>query len=107
MEMLLPILKADTKMFETYQYLPGAALACPIYAIAGEQDPQCPPASMAGWKRETSGAFFAETVAGKHFFINNAVEPGRAATLKGLRYAAPIRSRPDPYRRPDLPHRAI
>jgi medium-chain acyl-[acyl-carrier-protein] hydrolase len=84
MEMLLPILKADTKMFETYQYLPGAALACPIYAIAGEQDPQCPPSSMAGWEKETSGSFVAEAVAGNHFFINNAVDRVHATILKAL-----------------------
>jgi medium-chain acyl-[acyl-carrier-protein] hydrolase len=84
MEMLLPILKADTKMFETYQYLPGAPLACPIYAVAGEQDPQCPPSSMAGWKSETTGSLFAETVPGNHFFINGAVDRLRATILKAL-----------------------
>jgi medium-chain acyl-[acyl-carrier-protein] hydrolase len=84
MEMLLPILKADTKMFETYQYVPGAALACPIYAMAGEQDPQSSPSSMAGWKNETTGSFFAEAVPGNHFFINNAVDRMRATILKAL-----------------------
>ncbi len=83
-EMLLPILKADTKMFETYQYLPGAALACPIYAMAGEEDTQCPPSAMAGWENETSGSFAAETVAGNHFFINNAVDRVRATILNAL-----------------------
>ena len=84
MEMLLPVLKADMEMFETYQYLPGAALSCPIYTIAGEPDPLCPPSSMAGWEKETSGSFFAETVAGNHFFINNAVDRVRATILKAL-----------------------
>ena len=84
MEMLLPILRADTKMFETYQYSPGAALACPIYAIAGEQDSQCPPSSMAGWAKETSGSFVTETVAGNHFFINNAVDRMRETILRTL-----------------------
>jgi medium-chain acyl-[acyl-carrier-protein] hydrolase len=84
LEMLLPILKADMKMYETYQYSPGPALACPIYAIAGEQDPLCPPSSMAGWEKETSESFFTETVAGNHFFINNAVDRVRATILKAL-----------------------
>jgi medium-chain acyl-[acyl-carrier-protein] hydrolase len=84
MEMLLPILKADTKMFETYQYLPGTPLACPIYAVAGDQDPQCPPASMAGWRNETTGSLFAEAVPGNHFFINGAVDRLRATILKAL-----------------------
>jgi medium-chain acyl-[acyl-carrier-protein] hydrolase len=84
LEMLLPILKADMKMFETYQYLPGEALRCPIYAIAGEQDPLCPPSAMAGWKLETAGAFFTETAAGNHFFINNAVDRLRATIVRAL-----------------------
>ena len=84
MAMLLPVLKADTKMFETYEYSPGEALNCPIYTIAGEQDNLCSPSSMAGWKNETTGSFFAETVAGNHFFINNAVDKLRATVLKAL-----------------------
>jgi medium-chain acyl-[acyl-carrier-protein] hydrolase len=84
MAMLLPVLKADMKMFETYEYLPGEALRCPIYAIAGEQDHLCSPSSMAGWKKETTGSFFTETVAGNHFFINNAIDGVRTTILKAL-----------------------
>jgi medium-chain acyl-[acyl-carrier-protein] hydrolase len=82
--MLLPVLKADMEMFETYQYLPGEALLCPIYTIAGQQDLLCPPSSMAGWKKETNGSFFSETVAGNHFFINGAVDRVRATILRAL-----------------------
>jgi medium-chain acyl-[acyl-carrier-protein] hydrolase len=83
-EMLLPILKADMEMFEKYEYLSGTALNCPIYTIAGEQDHLCPPSSMAGWKKETIGSFFTETVAGNHFFINSALDRVRATILKAL-----------------------
>jgi medium-chain acyl-[acyl-carrier-protein] hydrolase len=82
--MLLPVLKADMEMFETYEYLPGEALSCPIYTIAGEKDHLCSPSSMAGWKKETIGSFFTETVAGNHFFINTAVDAVRATILKAL-----------------------
>lgn len=84
MEMLLPILKADMKMFETYQYAPAAPLACPMYIMTGEQDRVCTSSAMAGWEKETSGPFFAETVAGNHFFINNAVDRMRATILRAL-----------------------
>src|SRR4051812_44785367 len=62
LEMLLPILKADMKMYETYQYSPGTELVCPIYAMTGEHDFVCSPSSMAGWEKETSGPFVTETV---------------------------------------------
>ncbi|MDH6264206.1 alpha/beta fold hydrolase [Bradyrhizobium sp. BR13661] len=84
MEMLLPIIKADMQMFETYRYTPETPLACPIYAMAGEQDRLCTPSAMAGWERETSGSFFTETVAGNHFFINNAADRMRATILRAL-----------------------
>ena len=82
--MLLPVLKADMEMFETYEYQPGETLRCPIYTIAGEQDLLCSPSSMAGWKEETIGAFFSETVPGSHFFINDAVDRMRATILRAL-----------------------
>ena len=84
MEMLLPVLKADMEMFETYQYLPGEALACPIHTIAGEQDALCPLSAMTSWKKETTGSFFTETVAGNHFFINSAVDRVRSTILRAL-----------------------
>ena len=84
LEMLLPILKADMQMYETYEYSPGEVLNCPVHAIAGGQDNLCSPSSMAGWKNETTGSFFAETVAGNHFFINDAVDKLRATIVKAL-----------------------
>lgn len=84
LKMMLPVLKADTKMFETYEYVPGQALRCPIYTIAGEQDLLCPPSSMDGWKNETTGSHHGETVAGNHFFINGAVDRLRATILRSL-----------------------
>jgi medium-chain acyl-[acyl-carrier-protein] hydrolase len=84
LKMILPVLKADTRMFETYDYLPGEELRCPIYTIAGEQDSLCPPSSMDGWNRETIGSHVGETVAGDHFFINGAVDRVRATILKAL-----------------------
>lgn len=84
LEMLLPVLRADIEMFETYQYLPGEALRCPIYTIAGEQDLLCPPSSMERWKDQTTGSLFSETVAGNHFFINNSVDRVRATIQRAL-----------------------
>src|SRR5262249_21790181 len=82
--MLLPTLKADTQMFETYQYVPDEPLHCPLYTIAGEQDLVHPPSSMAGWQKETTGTFFAETVAGGQFFISSAVDRLCATILRAL-----------------------
>jgi medium-chain acyl-[acyl-carrier-protein] hydrolase len=82
--MVLPILRADMEMFETYQYLPGDPLLCPIYTIAGEKDLLNPPLSMASWRKETTGEFFSETVAGGHYFINSAVDRVRATILRAL-----------------------
>jgi surfactin synthase thioesterase subunit len=82
--MLLPILKADMQMSETYQYLPGEPLICPIYTIAGQQDLVDPPSSMVDWQKETTRKLIPETVAGDHFFINTAVDHLRATILRAL-----------------------
>jgi len=51
--MLLPVLKADMEMFETYQYETGKPLQCPVYTIAGADDSLHPPSSMVDWQKET------------------------------------------------------
>lgn len=77
--MLLPTLRADFEVCETYQYRPEPALDCPINAFAGSHDDEAPPAEMAGWAAETRSAYRQETVPGDHFF--NLSDRGFAARL--------------------------
>jgi medium-chain acyl-[acyl-carrier-protein] hydrolase len=66
--MLLPVLRADFEVCETYRYRPEPALDCPISSFAGDHDQEAPPSTMAGWAAETRSAFQQETISGDHFF---------------------------------------
>lgn len=67
-QMLLPSLRADFELTDTYTFRPMPLLSCPVSAYAGEQDPELPPAAMAGWGANTTGDFVHTTMPGDHFF---------------------------------------
>lgn len=70
MELLLPTLRADMTLVETYKYCDEGPLDCPILALGGTQDPMIPIADVAAWREQTSQSFSQRTVAGDHFFVN-------------------------------------
>jgi len=70
--MLLPVLRADFHLTETYQPLPGARLDCPVYAYSGSADPDAGPARASGWAQVTEGAFTARSFSGGHFYLAGA-----------------------------------
>jgi surfactin synthase thioesterase subunit len=69
MELLLPMLRADFVLAESYRYQAGEPLATPILTIAGHHDLEAPPDRMAGWAKETVSWTGAE-IDGGHMFLN-------------------------------------
>lgn len=72
MEMLLPTLRADMALCETYRHHPAAPLACPVTALGGVDDPELGAAELDPWSQETTGAFVRRMFPGGHFFVNTA-----------------------------------
>ena len=70
MRILLPILRADFTVGETYAYSPEPPLACPIVSMGGEQDPRVSRGDLEAWREQTSGGFSLQTFSGDHFFLN-------------------------------------
>lgn len=70
MALLLPIIRADFKLFETYQYYEDTPLNCPITTFSGKMDSIVKPDYMKNWARQTSARLEHVTYEGKHFFIN-------------------------------------
>ncbi|MCA9128201.1 MAG: thioesterase [Planctomycetales bacterium] len=68
MEILIPLLRADVKLMESYQFAPGAALSCPIHCFGGLDDSSVPKESLEPWKLHTEGTFQLEMLPGNHFF---------------------------------------
>ena len=66
--LFLPIVRADLRVVETYRFVYGAGLSCPVAALAGVTDTSVSEDGLAGWRRVTSGVFQARRLAGDHFF---------------------------------------
>lgn len=71
MDLLLPTLRADFAINETYQYTIDSPLPCAISAYRGDRDPNMSYDDVADWRRETEGEFILRTLPGDHFFIHN------------------------------------
>ena len=90
MRLMLPAMRADFEVLESYEYTEEAPLDIPVSVFGGEQDPGLPATELAGWERETTGRCTIATWPGNHFFIQSA----RASFLSALgreaeRLAAP------------------
>jgi medium-chain acyl-[acyl-carrier-protein] hydrolase len=73
MELLLPLLRADIELAETYRWRPDAPpLGCPISALGSEEDRFVTRDDVEAWRVHTTGAFAARFLPGGHFFIHAA-----------------------------------
>jgi medium-chain acyl-[acyl-carrier-protein] hydrolase len=72
MQILLPIIRADFQMHETYAYQPAPPLACPISAFGGLQDFHVPESDLQGWRDQTAAQFTLKMFPGDHFFLHTA-----------------------------------
>ena len=67
-DLMLPTLKADFTVLETYAYQPRAPFTFPITGLWGDRDNIVTQANVAAWQVHTS-QFALEAIAGDHFFM--------------------------------------
>jgi medium-chain acyl-[acyl-carrier-protein] hydrolase len=67
--LLLPTLRADFTIYETYTCSREEPLACPITAFGGEQDTLVTVRELQGWREQTHGSFKLCMLPGNHFFL--------------------------------------
>jgi medium-chain acyl-[acyl-carrier-protein] hydrolase len=70
MRHVLPILRADFSVIETWRRRDEAPLDMPIAGLAGADDREAPQAEMTGWGRHSSAGFRLTVFPGDHFFIH-------------------------------------
>ncbi len=70
--MVLPPLRADFTMLETYRYERQEPFSFPITAFAGREDNEAPAALIEPWTAQTSADFELLTLPGDHFFLHSA-----------------------------------
>jgi medium-chain acyl-[acyl-carrier-protein] hydrolase len=69
MEVMLPILRADIAMYETYLYSAEPPLDCPISAFGGLQDRRVSISDLEAWRTQTDATFSLRMFPGDHFFL--------------------------------------
>ncbi|MEP2783306.1 MAG: thioesterase domain-containing protein [Pseudoruegeria sp.] len=74
-ELLLPALRADFIMDETYNARPRPALQIPITAIAADQDNMVTREEVLGWEAYTDAAFEIQDVSGGHMYLAQDAQP--------------------------------
>jgi medium-chain acyl-[acyl-carrier-protein] hydrolase len=72
LEIILPVVRSDFAVLETYEYEPQPPLDCPITAFGGIQDPRTSKSGLEAWCIQTNKAFDLLMVEGDHFFIDTA-----------------------------------
>lgn len=72
MALLLPLLRADFAVVETYAYRDEPPLDCPIVAFGGLDDEDAGQAQMSAWQAQTRDALALHMFPGGHFFLNDA-----------------------------------
>ncbi|MER7463211.1 alpha/beta fold hydrolase [Streptomyces sp. NPDC097981] len=69
-ELILPALRADYRLVETYRPRQPRPLRSPITAYAGESDPHCPPDGVRAWSELSGpGSFEYRPFPGGHFYL--------------------------------------
>ncbi|NUM36208.1 MAG: thioesterase [Candidatus Brocadiae bacterium] len=69
LDLILPGLRADYTMVETYQYEEAKPIQCSITAFGGQEDPTTSQKDLLAWKQETQGNLRVFMLPGDHFFI--------------------------------------
>jgi medium-chain acyl-[acyl-carrier-protein] hydrolase len=69
---VMPALRADLKMSETYIYSNSTQLDNPILVLAGESDPKVDRGSLQTWAKHTTAGFKMKLFPGNHFYLYEA-----------------------------------
>jgi surfactin synthase thioesterase subunit len=69
MPLLIPVLRSDIRVAETYRPPDHAPLDCPISAYGGLADPSVSREDLEDWRGRTRAGFSARMLPGDHFFL--------------------------------------
>ncbi|SCG46621.1 pyochelin biosynthetic protein PchC [Micromonospora echinaurantiaca] len=75
--LVLPVLRADYRLSETYRPSAGPPLTCPVLAVSGDADPDVDLAVLPGWGTVTTAGCEVRVFPGDHFFL----QPHRRALV--------------------------
>lgn len=71
MELLVPILRSDIAILETFFYATEDKLSCPISVFGGTQDSEINLDKLGAWRDQTNNKFTLQMLSGNHFFLHD------------------------------------
>jgi medium-chain acyl-[acyl-carrier-protein] hydrolase len=90
MKLLLPILRADFAVNETYTYVEEEPFDFGISAFGGLGDEDITREDVAAWKDHTRGRFRQRMLPGDHFFVNSAKDLILESVARDLAEITPV-----------------
>lgn len=87
LDLVLPIIRADLELTETYEHQTGRYLSCPITALAGTDDSLVTLEDTEAWQQLTHDPLTLHTFEGGHFFLRTQREDALAIILQTLKEA--------------------
>jgi len=71
LDLVLPTIRADFELCETYEYHTESPLECPMTIYGGLEDHEVEAERLAAWSEMTTGACEIRMFPGGHFYINS------------------------------------
>lgn len=68
-ELVLPAIRADYRLADTYVASPGQTVTAPVVAYVGDRDPDVRVSQMRAWSEVTAAGFVVGVFPGDHFYL--------------------------------------
>jgi medium-chain acyl-[acyl-carrier-protein] hydrolase len=94
LDLMLPTVRADLELAETYDYQDEEPLECPITAFGGLEDVAVSRECIAAWRVHTRNRFALHMLPGDHFFLHAMASPILAAVVRELAAGSRMRVSP-------------
>jgi medium-chain acyl-[acyl-carrier-protein] hydrolase len=84
LEMVLPIMRADFAVVESYEYREEPPFDFPLRVFGGLSDPEATREELEGWQKQSTRPVSVRMFPGGHFFLNSSEEflPALSAALR-------------------------
>lgn len=69
LNLLLPVLRVDTRLYRNYVYAAEAPLPIPVFAYGGAADPNVWAEQLEAWREQTADGFERREFGGGHFYL--------------------------------------
>jgi len=67
---MMPVLRADFELVETYTYSPEPPLDISFSCFGGVDDHEADGENLEAWREQTNASYTRECFPGNHFFLN-------------------------------------